>query len=143
MDQTTKRETSSDGSFESANEEIAFAIYSVDEKSEKRQLRFDERLTSGAYRRKREIAKRFQLSAGAYVIVPSVQEECKQLRYMLRVFLEEEADSSLNSSFALQPSSESTQTTSSSDEQQKNKPSKKSSSVAYRQTTSSRACSIL
>ena len=86
-----------DGSYEKSNEAIAFSIYrcvgseasiskkfSTNPKFGEREL--DEVCASGAYVYQRERSRRFQLDPGYYVIIPSLFERDKRMRFLVRVF---------------------------------------------------------
>lgn len=86
-----------DGTYEKSNEAIAFSIYkcvgseaniskkfSSNPKFSEREL--DEVCASGAYVYMREKSRRFQLDPGYYIIIPSLFEKNRRMRFLLRVF---------------------------------------------------------
>ena len=51
--------------------------------------------STGNYINRREIAKRFRVPPGNYVIIPSTFEEDKEGHFMIRIFTEQKAEKHL------------------------------------------------
>lgn len=83
---------------ESAEEYIQYRIYKVKDndayfkslaRGDNLDSRYLERVaSSGAYINKREVTARFQLTQGAYVVIPSIYDENTEGEFMVRIFTE-------------------------------------------------------
>lgn len=92
----TRKRAETNGQYIESNEALYFSIYSItDPTSNNRRDSnkflsngLEEVASSGLYLYQREVCRRFDLPAGDYVIIPSLFEKDKRMKFVLRVFME-------------------------------------------------------
>ena len=55
--------------------------------------------TSGSYVNSRDVTKRFRLSPGNYIIIPSTYDEDRACEFLLRIFTQEKIETKLINKF--------------------------------------------